>query len=161
MTKLQEIRALQSLLPDRIKEIQNMQECCVDGEYTDHHCVTVFGTDTIGDYQVIRKFDVEIDVNMNWEYDLIYSLPEKEQKRYLDEHECINDNFYEIYPYEENLYKYEIGEFMQIWYNVKDHTLYKFGRINKKDCNYCQLHGQWINLSQRMTKRKKTPRLQI
>ena len=156
MTKLQEIRALQSLLPDRTKEIQSMQECCVDGEYTDHHCVTVFGTDTIGNYQVIRKFDVEIDVNMNWEYDLIYSLPEKEQKRYLDEHECINDNFYETYPYEENLYQYEIGEFMQIWYNVKDHTLYKFGRINKKDCHYCRLHGQWINLSQRMTKRKET-----
>ena len=37
MTKLQEIRALQSLLPDRIKEIQSMQEClnpCLNGRWS-------------------------------------------------------------------------------------------------------------------------------
>ena len=103
MTKLQEIRSLQPYLPDRIEDIKSIKECFINDDYNAHHSVIAILTDTIGDYQVIRKFDIEIDLNMDWEYEIIDSLSEEERKEYLDEDECLTDNFYETFVNEDNL----------------------------------------------------------
>ena len=155
MTKLQEILQLQKLLPDRTGDIHEMKEACPDHQYDAHHAITVYASDTIGDYQVIRKYDVEIDPNMGWEYDLIDRLTEDEKKYVLDSDEEINDNFYETYNPEEYMYDYEIGEYMQIWYNVKDNSTYMLGRIFRKDPYYCDFDAPWVSLSEYSNKRKK------
>lgn len=155
MTKLQEIRALQKQLPDRTDLIEDMKYHAVDDEWTAHHSTIVGCSDTIGDYQVIRKFDLEIDCDMDWEEHLLETMSENERKRYIDTSGEINlDNLYEDYdPYEE-MYHIQFGEYMQIWYNVKDHSIYKLGRINK-DPEYCSLKGPWTWLSGQLTARKK------
>ena len=84
MTKLQEILALQKQLPCLDEEIKSMQEAVIDGEYDAHHAVDVWASCTIGDYQVLRRYDIEIDVNMNWEYDLIETLPEEQRNAVVD-----------------------------------------------------------------------------
>ena len=66
MTKLQQILALQKQLPCLDEEIQSMQEAVIDGEYDAHHAVDVWASCTVGDYQVLRRCDIEVDVNMNW-----------------------------------------------------------------------------------------------
>lgn len=155
MTKLQEIRSLQPYLPDRINDIKSIKECFINDDYNAHHSVIAILTDTIGDYQVIRKFDIEIDLNMDWEYEIIDSLSEEERKEYLDEDECLTDNFYETFVNEDNLYEFEIGEFVQIWYNVKDHTIYKLGKMFKEDPRYCDFSSKWTNLNYKNTEAKK------
>ena len=154
MTKLQEILALQKQLPDRTELIDSMKYHAIDEEWTAHHSTIVGCSDTIGDYQVIRKFDVEIEPDMNWEENLIDQMHPEDQKRYLDENGEIKlELLYEEYdPYEE-MYSFEIGEYMQIWYNVKDHSIVKLGRINKNP-EYCDLDGRWTCLSNRPSKRK-------
>ena len=155
MGKITDIRALQKLLPDRLDAIREIQHDVVMCEWDAHHAVTVIGSDCIGDYQVIRKFDIEIEPNMNWEYDLLDTLTDDEKKYVTDEDGEINDNFYETYDPYDHFYEFEIGEYMQIWYNVKDHTITKFGRIDKKDPYYCELDGKWIDISTHLNKMKR------
>lgn len=154
MTKLQEIRALQKQLPCLDDEISEMKEAVVDGEYDAHHAVDVWASCTIGDYQVLRRYDIEVDVNINWEADLIEMLPEDHRKCVVDENGDIMDNFYELYPPEDHMYSFESGEYMQFWYNVKDHSVYKLGRISH-DPQYCNLEGRWTDLSNGLTKHKR------
>lgn len=155
MTKLQEILALQKQLPCLDEEIKNIQEAVIDDEYDAHHAVDVWASCTIGDYQVLRRYDIEIDVNMNWEYDLIETLPEDQRNAVVDENDELRDNFYELYPPEDYMYQFEVGEYFQVWYNVKDHSIYKLGRIYSNP-EYCDLYGRWTDLTNRLNKRKQT-----
>ena len=156
MTKLKEILRLQKQLPDRTDLIEDIKYHAIDVEWTAHHSTIVGCSDTIGDYQVIRKFDIEIEPDFNWEEHLIDEMCEAEKKRYLDKNGEINlDNLYEDYDPYEQMYDIELGEYMQIWYNVKDHSIYKLGRINDNP-EYCSLKGPWTSLSNRLTARKKS-----
>lgn len=154
MSKYLDIIRLKNQLPDRMQLIQSMQYNGIDHQYDCHHCFDVLLSDTIGDYQIIRKFDIEVDVNMNWDYDLVEGMPDNEKQRFLDNNDDIKyEELYEEYDPYENMYQFEIGEYMQIWFNVKDHSIYTIGRINK-DPQYCNLKGNWTGLTDHITKRK-------
>ena len=154
MTKLQEIRMLQKKLPDRTELIDSMKYHAIDEQWTAHHSTIVGCSDTIGDYQVIRKFDIEIEPDYDWENRVFEEMDPQERKRYMDGNEIDIDRLYSDFdPYEE-MYQIEFGEFMQLWYNVKDHSVFKMGRINKNP-EYCTLDGPWTCLSNRLNAKKK------
>ena len=154
MTKLQEIRSLQKQLPCRDYIIAEHYYSFVNDEYTAHHCNSAVLSETIGDWQVFRKFDIEIEVNMDWEYEKFESMSKKEKKKFMDSTgELDIDKLYEEYEPYENMYQFEHGEFMQIWYNVKDQSIYALARINKADQSYCNLKGKWTNLTNGRSKR--------
>ena len=155
MTKLQEIRALQKQLPCLDEEITAMQEAVADEQYTAHHAVDVWASCTIGDYQVLRKYDVEIEVNTDWENDLLEQLPKKERQKFLNKNGDLLDEFYETYLPEDYYYSFENGEYVQIWYNVKDHSVYTLGRMHKNP-NYRNFNAPWTDLTNRLSERKRT-----
>ncbi len=154
MTKLQEILALQKQLPDRTEEIEAMKYHAIDEEWQAHHAATAIISDTIGDYQVMRKFDIEIDFYMDWEERVLEKMSEKQRLKYLPKgsDDIDLDSLYEDYDFYENAYSFEIGEYMQIWYNVKDRSVFMLGKIDK-DPFYCNFESKWTCLSGKKTYR--------
>lgn len=155
--EIMKIRTLQSQLPQ--DDVDYMAERCryniVDGFYQGdmaHHSQTVICSRAVGDYQVFRLIDIEVEPVDIWsmavdewyaEHEHDNCPPDDDEKEaWIEEREVqLIDEGYED--------EFEWGEFAQVWLNVNTKERLSFGKINRDDAFYCTLDKdvEWTMLN--------------
>lgn len=141
------IRRLQSKLTDCKDMLEEIKLYCVDGEYDAHHCNFYTVNETIDDYQVLRKFDIEVEPIDP----LDKATPEelKEYEREERENNGFYDNAFEAICerlYDETgdaFHEFEYGEVAQTWINIKTGNVIRLGRVFDKDTSCCDFDAPW------------------
>lgn len=147
----QTIKDLQSKLSDCTLMLDNLKCLVVDGEWDAHHCGFYTVNETVGDYQVVRKFDIEVEP-----VDPLDRATEEELKEYEEESEKSNGFYDEVFEricdrlsdeYGDPFYMYDCGEVAQTWINVKTGNVIRLGKVDDYDPHNCNFDVPWEVIS--------------
>lgn len=146
----QRVFALQSELSDAMSLIEDNRWDYVNYELIDcgsHNCSDVVVSEHIDDYQVFRCFDIEYEYAdlhemAQQEFD---SLPEAERKKIedADAYDAWESDKYDEYMDDGMDIEIEIGEYRQIWWNVKTGQMVYLGKVRKENPRYCDFDAEW------------------
>lgn len=147
-------KKIMSLLP-QLEEIDKdyLQEfadgmCWQDWDFNCHHSDEIRICEAIDDYQVIRRFDVEleklwqpIEINKPDEWEPWVSDVDVDSLEVFED----TDEDGNVHEYADAIhYKGAIeGEFALWWINVKTGEIVFLGKADKQDANYCDASQPW------------------
>lgn len=118
MNEIQRIKQLQPRVATFYEDIEEEKYKFVNREYDAHHCIMVYATQQVEEYQVISGYDIEID----YEPDInaaAYETFDEETKKQYDEDEGLYETFFEEHDPDEFAYNFFYAEVMQVWLNTR------------------------------------------
>ncbi|MGM9838172.1 MAG: PcfJ domain-containing protein [Paludibacteraceae bacterium] len=118
MNEIQRIKQLQPQVATFYEDIEEEKYKFVNREYDAHHCIMVYATQQVEEYQVISGYDIEID----YEPDInaaAYETFDEETKKQYDEDEGLYETFFEEHDPDEFAYNFFYAEVMQVWLNTR------------------------------------------
>lgn len=118
MNEIQRIKQLQPQVATFYEDIEEEKYKFVNREWDAHHCIMVYATQQVEEYQVISGYNIEID----YEPDInsaAYNTFDEETKKKYDEDEGLFETFFEENDPDEYAYDFFYREVMQVWLNTR------------------------------------------